>query len=146
MCGVQERRVDGRLDDDTVTAGGSDALLAAGEIVRVTAGPTDSSVAFAAAAGEAHCTVGENSRAKINLLTKDAIPQLNVHCRTDDPDETAATQCKYLQGATFDVIGHLRHVQPARPRWMIIPRSPTDVCCHPGPGLDCPRPISKCKE
>lgn len=135
-----------KLGDDTVTAGGSDALLAAGEIVRVTAGPTDSSVAFAAAAGEAHCTVGENSRAKINLLTKDAIPQLNVHCRTDDPDETAATQCKYLQGATFDVIGHLRHVQPARPRWMIIPRSPTDVCCHPGPGLDCPRPISKCKE
>lgn len=135
-----------KLGDDTVTAGGSDALLAAGEIARVTAGPTDSSVAFAAAGGEAHCTVGENSRARINLLTKDAIPQLNVNCRLDDPDEAAAAQCRNLHGATFDVAGHLRHVQPARPRWMVIPRSPADVCCHPGPGLDCPRPISKCKE
>ncbi|MEW6433205.1 MAG: hypothetical protein AB1730_17005 [Myxococcota bacterium] len=135
-----------KLGGDTVSAGVDDALLGAGEIVRLTPGPTDTSVAFAATGAAARCSVGENTHARINLLTRDAIPQLNVNCRTDDPDEAAATQCRYLHGATFDVIGHLRHVQPARPRWMVIPRSPFDVCCHPGPGLDCPRPISKCKE
>lgn len=135
-----------KLGDDTVVAGAGDALLAAGQVVRVTAGATDSQVAFVSVGEEAHCSVGENSRAKINLLTKDAIPQLNVNCHVDDPDEAVATQCRNLHGATFDVTGHLRHVQPARPRWEIIPRSPADVCCHPGPGLECPKPIAKCTE
>ncbi|MEW5738076.1 MAG: hypothetical protein AB1938_04070 [Myxococcota bacterium] len=135
-----------RVGNDLVTAGPTDALLEPGQIVRVTLAGSDTSVAFAATGAAANCSVGENSKARINLLTKDAIPQLNVNCRTDDPDPEAALQCQYLHGATFDLVGHLRHVQPARPRWMVIPRSPFDVCCHPGPGLGCPRPIVKCRE
>lgn len=135
-----------RVGDDTVTAGAADALLEPGNVVRLTLGGTDTSVAFAAMGAAASCSVGENTRTRINTMTKDAIPQLNVNCRTDDPDSQAALQCQYLRGATFEVIGHLRHVQPARPRWMLIPRSPLDLCCHPGPGLQCPRPIAKCKQ
>jgi hypothetical protein len=135
-----------RVGDDHVSAGPNDALLAPGQIVRVTPGSSDTSVAFAATGAATSCSVGENTKARINLLTKDAIPALNVNCRTDDPDPDAALQCRYLRGATFDVIGHLRQVQPARPRWMVLPRGPFDVCCHPGPGFECPRPIAKCKE
>jgi hypothetical protein len=135
-----------RLGDAAVTAGPADALLSAGQILRVVPGATDSAVAFAAVGASARCAVGLNSRARLNLLTKDAIPQLNVNCRTDDPDDDAAAQCRALRGATFDVTGHLRHVQPARPRWLVIPRGPDDVCCHPGPGLECPKPLAKCQE
>jgi len=135
-----------RVGDNTVVAGPSDALLEPGQIVRTALGPTDTSVAFSATGDAAGCSVGLNTHARHNLTTKDAIPQLNVNCSEDDPDESVATQCKYLHGATFDLIGHLRHVQPARPRWMTIPRNALDVCCHPGPGLDCPRPIRKCNE
>ena len=74
-----------------------------------------------------------------NLLTKDAIPELSIDCSPTDPNADKAQQCRDLRGATFDVIGHLRQVQPARPRWVVIPRDPDDVCCYPGPGLECPR-------
>lgn len=135
-----------KVGDDLVTAGPGDALLAAGQVARVTISGNETSVAFVATGAAATCAVGENTKARINLLTRDALPQLNVNCREDDPDTEAAAQCQALHAATFDIIGHLRHVQPARPRWMVIPRSPFDVCCHPGPGLDCPRPVAKCKE
>lgn len=135
-----------RLGDDLVVAGPADGLLAQGAIERLTPTGGQTSIAFLAATDPARCWVGESSRARINLLTRDALPQLNVNCREDDPDADDAAQCQALHAATFDIIGHLRHIQPARPRWMVIPRSPFDVCCHPGPGLDCPRPVAKCTE
>ena len=57
------------------------------------------------------------------MVTKDSVPELNVDCHGERRrHETKATQCKNLHGATFDVVGHLKQVQPARPRWLVIPR------------------------
>ena len=79
-----------------------------------------------------------------NTFSKDALPELLPDCRLDDPDAARAKQCQYLRGARFDVIGHLRHLQPGRPRWAILPRDADDICCRPGPGLECPRPVKPC--
>lgn len=133
-----------RVGDDGATAEAGDPRLARGEVRRLTPGAGETQVSFIAEAGDARCWVGENSGGRINLITADALPQLNVDCREDDADADAAEQCRALRAATFDVTGHLRHVQPARPRWVVLPRGPDDVCCHPGPGLSCPRPISEC--
>jgi hypothetical protein len=67
-----------------------------------------------------------------------------VDCREDDPNEERATQCRYLHAATFDITGHLRQVSAARPRWMVLPRDLDDLCCHPGPDMQCPAPIRPC--
>jgi hypothetical protein len=129
----------------SVLASAADPVLAANTWVRLVFSGVDTSVAFFSAGNAGRCSVGLNSRGRINLLTSDAVPQLTPDCSLTDPDEAKATQCKYLRGATFDIIGHLRHVQPARPRWMVIPRYADDVCCHPGKGLSCPTPIKPCK-
>jgi hypothetical protein len=132
------------VGDATVVATEADPVISPGEIVRNTFAGTDSSVAFQAVSEAASCTVGINARTRINLMTRDAIPELEPDCNEADADEEKAQQCRNLRGSEFNIIGHLRQVQPARPRWVVIPRSPDDVCCYPGPGLSCPRPIKPC--
>ncbi len=99
---------------------------------------------FVPGGGAAKCWIAQNFHNRINVITKDAVPELQPDCRPDDPDAAKAVQCQYTRGASFDLIGHLRHLQPGRPRWAIIPRDPDDLCCRPGPGLGCPRPIKPC--
>jgi len=119
----------------------TDPLLAADQTVRYTFQGVETSVAFQATTAASSCSVGINAHTRINLITKDAIPELDPDCDENDSDEARATQCRNLRGSEFDVIGHLRHVQPARPRWVVIPRAAEDVCCYPGPGPECPKPI-----
>jgi hypothetical protein len=133
--------------DSTVTATSSGTLLLKGSILyhRVTGVEGYASViANGTAPAGARCSVTLNTRTLINLVVKDAIPELQPDCSESDPDATKAHTCQVLHEATFDVVGHLRHVQPARPRWVILPRDVRDVCCHPGPSGECPRPIQKC--
>ncbi len=127
-----------------VVATDVDGLVAPGQIVRHTFAANESAVAFQAITAEARCTVGINARTRINLITRDAVPELEPDCNEADPDAERAQQCKNLRGSEFDIIGHLRQAQPARPRWIVIPRAPDDLCCYPGPGLECPRPIKPC--
>jgi hypothetical protein len=105
-------------------------------------------VMWASAQNEANgavtCQVGTNANTRINLVTKDAVPDLVVNCREDDPDTNRAQQCRYLHAATFDIVGHLRQVSAARPRWMVLPRDQDDLCCYPGPDMECPKPIKAC--
>ncbi len=129
----------------TVVAAEGDAVLAANQVVRHAFADAETSVAFQAITEQATCSVGINARTRINLITKDAIPELNPDCDENDADATKAQLCHNLRGSEFDVIGHLRHVQPARPRWVVVPRAVDDVCCYPGPGLECPKPIKPCQ-
>ncbi|NTX52683.1 hypothetical protein [Myxococcus sp. CA039A] len=94
--------------------------------------------------GSASCKVSQHPRTRINLVTKDAVPDLVVNCSETDADAERAEQCRFLHGATFDIVGHLRHVSAARPRWIVLPRDQDDLCCYPGPGMECPRPIEPC--
>jgi hypothetical protein len=115
--------------------------------VRHTLAPGETKVAVVAEGApvtDAKCSIAINPRVRMNLVTKDAIPDLDPDCREDDPDADKALNCRALHGATFDVVGHLRQVQPARPRWVILPRDADDVCCRPAPGLGCPKPIKQC--
>jgi hypothetical protein len=88
--------------------------------------------------------VSWNPRVRFLASLTDAVPGLKLACNPNDADPAAAQQCRFLQGARYDLTGHLRQVQPARPRWMIIPRDLDDLCCRPGPGLQCPDPIKPC--
>ncbi|MDP2270854.1 MAG: hypothetical protein Q8K32_08985 [Archangium sp.] len=133
-----------RVGGSNVVASAADAVIAPGQIVRVTFDSANSAIAFQAISAQATCTVGQSARTRINLMTRDAVPELEPDCNEADPDEERAKQCQYLRGAEFDVIGHLRQAQPARPRWIVLPRAPDDLCCYPGPGLQCPRPIQPC--
>lgn len=110
-------------------------------------GPTESGVAIQAATAPspgAHCSVAINPRTRMSLSTKDALPELQPDCSETDSDAVAAEQCRFLHGATFDVVGHLKQVQAARPRWLVVPRSPDDLCCRPAPGQSCPKPVKTC--
>lgn len=126
------------------TASATDRLLPAREVLELTLGATDTTAAFLAQADPGTCYVSQHPKTRLNLITKDAVPELNPDCRPDDADADKAQQCRFLRGAQFDVVGHLRHIQPARPRWGLLPRDPDDLCCYPGPGLECPRPIRRC--
>ncbi|HLT30645.1 MAG TPA: hypothetical protein VK013_11415 [Myxococcaceae bacterium] len=117
-----------RLDHKVVSGNGTLSVLGTGDEVE-----------------NARCTVGQNPRTRINVITRDSVPDLEPDCNPDDPDADRATQCRAIRGATFDIVGHLKHIQPARPRWGVIPRDANDICCHPGPGLECPRPIKTCQ-
>ena len=134
-----------RVGGASVVAIDGDGVVAPGQIVRKTFGATDTSVAFQAVSAPARCTVGINARTRINLITREAVPELEPNCNEADADPDRARQCINLRGAEFDIIGHLRQAQPARPRWIVIPRAPDDLCCYPGPGLECPRPIKPCR-
>ncbi len=136
-----------RFGDSTVVATTADPVLAAGASfdraliageARLALLPTGS-----VTAGDA-CVISANSHTRINVITKDAVPDLDPDCSETDPDADRAEQCKRLRAATYDVTGHLRHLQPGRPRWMIMPRDQDDLCCRPGPGMECPRPLKRC--
>jgi hypothetical protein len=91
------------------------------------------------------CYVAHNPGTRILLTTKDAVPDLRLECDENDSDADRAQQCRLLRSVTFDVVGHLRQIQPARPRWMVMPRDAGDLCCHPGTDGQCPRPIKACQ-
>jgi hypothetical protein len=122
----------------------TDPLIAADQMIRYTFQGVETSVAFQATTAASSCSVGLNARTRINLITKDSIPELDPDCDENDADAERAQQCRNLRGSEFDLIGHLKQVQPARPRWVVIPRAADDVCCYPGPGLECPKPIQRC--
>lgn len=130
--------------DDLVTAQTTDPVLPPNTRADFTFVNGQTGVAFRAVNAAASCGISINARTRINLVTKDAVPELVPNCHEDDTDTDAATQCKALHAAEFDVVGHLKQIQAARPRWAIIPRDPDDLCCYPGPGLECPRPIKPC--
>lgn len=133
-----------RTGPSNVAAGGSDPLLEARTVLRYRLAPSHDSVSVLPTAASGTCWAAINPRTRLNLDTKDAIPELNADCREDDPDAEAALQCRRTRAATYDIVGHLKQVQPARPRWIVIPRDPDDVCCYPGPDLECPRPLRTC--
>jgi len=91
------------------------------------------------------CHVMRHPRTRFLVTTKDAVPDLRVECSESDPDEDRRQQCQLLHSVTFDVVGHLRQIQPGRPRWMVMPRDAQDLCCHPGTDGQCPRPIKACQ-
>lgn len=145
-----------RAGDSNVTATNADVLLPAKARQDLVLPNGQGFVAFLAkqlpppstetpAPPAPRCYVARNSHTRILLMTKDAVPDLKVDCDEQDANATRAQQCRNLHGATFDVVGHLRHVQAARPRWMVLPRDVDDICCYPGPGLQCPSPIKPCE-
>ncbi len=134
-----------RFGGPTVVATSADPMLTARTPLKHTIGAMESTVSILPFSGSvASCWVAQNFHNRINLITKDALPELQPDCALDDADPEKAKQCSYVRGATFDLVGHLRHLQPGRPRWAVLPRDPDDVCCHPGPGLQCPRPVKPC--
>jgi hypothetical protein len=136
-----------RFGDATVTATGTDPALASGTLLPHRFVGTETHVAFVSdgtAAPGARCVIGEDAHTRLNVITRDAAPDLKPNCDPDDADAAAAQNCRNLRGATFDIVGHLRHLQPGRPRWALLPRDSDDLCCHPGPGLSCPTSIKAC--
>ena len=128
-----------------VIATATDLPLAANAVLKHVFTGAETTVSVLSPGGApGKCWIAQNFHNRMNLVTKDALPELQPDCRLDDPDPAKAKQCQYTRGATFDVIGHLRHLQPGRPRWAILPRDPDDVCCYPDPGLECPRPVKPC--
>lgn len=133
--------------DGSKVAGDTDTALAAKTLLShiVTAAePHVAIVANGDFAPTSTCSISANMRTRINLLSKDAIPDLDPDCSVDDADADRAEQCRFLRAASYDVVGHLRHLQPGRPRWAILPRDANDMCCHPGEGMACPRPLQAC--
>lgn len=127
-----------------VIATGTDTALEAKTLLRHTLVDSETNVAFLGAGADGSCSVSQNPRSRINVTTRDAVPGFNINCNESDPDAAAATQCKNLHGATYDVVGHLGQIAAARPRWNVTPRDADDLCCRPGPGLACPEPIAQC--
>ncbi|RKH19986.1 hypothetical protein D7X74_05215 [Corallococcus sp. CA047B] len=136
-----------RFGPDGVTAAAGDMLLAANVPLEYTLKGNETTVAVvrdATATANGTCQFAPDSRTRISLQLKDAVPDLNPDCSETDADAAKALQCKQMRAATFDVVGHLKHVGPARPRWNVLPRDQDDLCCYPGPGLECPKPIKPC--
>ncbi|CAM3159591.1 hypothetical protein G4177_30920 [Corallococcus sp. ZKHCc1 1396] len=136
-----------RFGQGGVTATAGDTLLAANTALEYTLKGSETTVAVvrdATATADATCQYAPDSRTRISLQIKDAVPDLIPDCSESDADAAKALQCKQLHAATFDVVGHLKHVGPARPRWNVLPRDQDDLCCYPGPGLECPKPIKPC--
>ncbi|MBI3184808.1 MAG: hypothetical protein HYZ28_21940 [Myxococcales bacterium] len=134
--------------DGNVVATASDTPIPKGTVTEVAFKGAQTHLAFIADGDpgpSARCVVAQKTHTRINIVTKDAVPELVPDCRTDDQNADRAAACQALRAATFDVTGHLRHLQPGRPRWVILPRDADDICCHPGPGLSCPRPIKPCQ-
>jgi hypothetical protein len=94
--------------------------------------------------GQGQCFVAINSRTRVNIVTRDAVPDLVVDCSETDKDAERARQCRLLHAATYNVTGHVRQVSAARPRWMVLPRDVDDICCFPGQEGECPKPIKPC--
>ena len=134
-----------RLGDITTMATDADPLLDARQVLKFRLPAGKDSISLLPTVASGRCFAAINPRARLNVRSSDAIPELNPNCRLDDPDAVAAKQCRNTKGATYDIVGHLKQVQPARPRWIVIPRDPDDVCCYPGPGLECPKPLVSCR-
>jgi len=137
-----------RFGGSSVTASNTDTLLPAKTRQDVVIQSGQGFVAFLAQQpppASARCYVARNTHTRLLLTTQDALPNLKVDCDENDADADKAQQCHFLHAATFDVVGHLRQVQPARPRWMVLPRDADDLCCYPGAGMECPRPIKPCE-
>jgi hypothetical protein len=136
-----------RFGPSGVRATIDDAPLAAKTLLERTLTGTQQHVAVLAdgdVIGKGQCHVSLNSRARINVVTRDAVPDLQVDCNDNDSDAERARQCRLLRGATYNITGHLRQVSAARPRWIVYPRDVDDLCCFPGPEGECPRPIKQC--
>jgi hypothetical protein len=132
---------------DGSAATATDPLLAANTLLEHVVASGESKVALiaeGAAPSGARCYVAENPRTRIFVVTRDAVPDLEPDCNPSDANADRAEQCRFLRAARYDVVGHLRQVQPARPRWAVLPRDKDDLCCRPGPGMSCPRPIRPC--
>lgn len=142
VCDVPVRY---RIGDAMTVVSEQDPILEARTVLKFRLPERNDSIAFVATSMSGTCFAAINPRTRLNLDTSDAIPELNPDCRVDDPNPEAAQQCRFTKGATYDVVGHLKQVQPARPRWIVIPRDPDDICCYPGPGLECPRPLRRCQ-
>jgi hypothetical protein len=130
-----------------VTATVDDLPLAANVTMERTMTGTEQYVAFLGDGelqDQGKCHVSLHSRTRINVVTRDAVPDLQVDCSETDTDADRARQCRLLRGATFNVTGHLRQVSAARPRWIVMPRDVDDLCCFPGPEGQCPSPIKQC--
>lgn len=98
------------------------------------------------AGAEGVCYVSVNTRTRMNVVTRDAVPELVIDCNEQDADAEKARQCTLLRAARFDVVGHLKQVTAARPRWTVTPRDADDLCCRPGKDLECPKPIKQCAQ
>lgn len=73
-------------------------------------------------------------KTRINVSTRDAMPDF-------DP-KTEFTKPEY-KDCRVDITGVLRQVQAARPRWLVLARDESDVCCRPAAGVAgarCPTP------
>lgn len=142
-----------RFGTATVTAANTDELLPAKTRKDVIIEKGQGFVAFLApqlpptspSAPAPRCYVSRNTHSRVLVMTKDAVPDLKVDCNENDANAERARQCRYLHGATYDVVGHLKQIQAARPRWMVLPRDADDICCYPGPDMQCPSPIQTCK-
>lgn len=136
-----------RLGDNNVVATTTDTRLEARQSLQLRLPEGSSAIAFksdSSVSGTGTCSVSYNPRMRINIVTKDSIPELTVNCSVTDSNADRATQCRNTLGASYDVVGHLRQVQAARPRWVITPRDTGDMCCYPGPGLECPAAVKPC--
>jgi hypothetical protein len=136
-----------RFGPSNVRATIDDAPLAARVLLEHTMVGTEQHVAVLAdgdVIGRGQCHVSLNSRTRIAVVTRDAVPDLQVDCDENAVDEDRRKQCRLLRGATYNITGHLRQVSAARPRWIVYPRDVDDVCCFPGPEGECPRPIRPC--
>ena len=127
------------------TASGDNTLLAANTRLEHTVVGSAGSVSFLAESGSGTCYAAANTHTKISVVTKDAVPLLNPDCDPTSADAEAALQCRSMRAATFDITGHLRQIQAGRPRWLILPRDAGDLCCYPGEGLACPKPLKSCQ-
>jgi hypothetical protein len=143
-----------RVGDSTVTASTTDTKLPARTFTDITFASGKDFVAVLSAVPTPapdsttpapRCYLAHNPGTRILLTTKDAVPDLRVECNENDADAERAQQCRLLHSVTFDVVGHLRQIQPGRPRWMVMPRDAEDLCCHPGTDGQCPRPIKACQ-
>jgi len=146
---VCDGAVRSRIGGGAVVADQTDPVQPAGVLFEKSLTGSDAYFGLVNATGNAsdppvNCWVTWNPRIRFLASLTDAVPGLKLNCSPNDPDPAAAQQCRYLQGARFDITGHLRQVQPARPRWMVIPRDLDDLCCRPGNGLQCPDPIKPC--
>ncbi|HEX8698096.1 MAG TPA: hypothetical protein VF815_04620, partial [Myxococcaceae bacterium] len=136
-----------RFGPANVRATIDDAPLAAKVLLEHTMTGTEQHVAVLAdgdVIGKGQCHVSINSRIRIAVVTRDAVPDLEVDCQENDPNAAKARQCRLLRAATYNITGHLRQVSAARPRWIVYPRDLEDVCCFPGPEGQCPSPLQQC--
>ncbi|RMG16565.1 MAG: hypothetical protein D6729_10625 [Deltaproteobacteria bacterium] len=80
--------------------------------------PTCSELSGYETYGQWAVTLDEGAGPKINVLTREGVPEF-------DPLDPAN------QGILIDVSGNLRHSLPARPRWVVLARTPEDLVRHP---------------